>query len=90
MECGHVRAGVVYAILMGYPEPAGAKHTRTLSLKTPQGVSGTTKVELLGVDGELPWQPSAGGTSGIDVVLPPPPLGSGHAWTLKLTGLKNA
>ena len=80
-------AGVVYAITMGYPE-ADAHGLRTLSLSKPVGVSGATKVQLLGVAGELSWKPRAGG--GIDVSLPPPPLGSGHAWTLKMAGLKNA
>ncbi len=78
---------MVYAITMGYPE-ADAHGQRTLSLSKPVGVSGTTKVQLLGVAGGLSWKPRTGG--GIDVSLPPPPLGSGHAWTLKMTGLKNA
>ena len=77
------------AQFMSYPAADAATGKHSLVLSKPVGVLGTTKVQLLGFDELLSWGPIIGG-SGMHISLPPPPLGSAHAWTLKLTDLKNA
>jgi len=76
-------AGAVFGVFMQYPV------NNVLSLAIPQPGK-AAKAELLVGAGTAPcsWVPRAGG--GMDITLPPPPLGSGHAWTVRLTGLKNA
>ena len=96
--CGAGALGVVYGIFMSYPphDPGGAGSVapffRSLKLSIPQGVMGVTKVELLTGGGSsvvLKWVSGEGGV-GIVIAMPPPPDGSAHAWTLRMTGLKNA
>ena len=60
-----------------------------LHLDIPTGIAGSTKVALLGhTGGGVDWKAGAGG-KGVDVQLPPAPLGSDHAWALKSTRLAN-
>ena len=97
-SCGSGVVGVVYAIFMSYPayDPGGvgavAPHFRSLRLSLPQGVQGVTKLELLTGSNSsvvLKWLVGESG-QGIVVALPPPPDSSEHAWTLRMSGLKNA
>jgi hypothetical protein len=75
-------AGAVFAIFMSYPAPSGAAAgAYVMSLARPLGVIGTTQAELL-VPGDdkrvrCHWEPRQGG--GMDITLPPPPVGTGHA-----------
>merc|ERR1712232_1504754 len=75
------KGSTVYAIFFSYPQDS------VLTLSVPHGIQGQTNIQMLTVNGPsaLKWTHRAAG--GINVELPPPPLGSFSAWTLKLTGV---
>jgi alpha-L-fucosidase len=75
------KAGAVYAIALAWPG-------KTLSLATPVPGPGT-RVELLGVKGDLPWR---SGQPGMVIEVPAlsvSELPCQHAWVFKLSGLAN-
>lgn len=81
------KAGAVYAIALAYPA-AGPDGTRSLPLTLSKGAAaGATKAELLTADGPVGLSWAARADGGMDVNMPPPPLGSAAGWVVRLAGL---